>query len=125
VHFGRGVYSPATCPPSRQLFCVQCPIGPIPFCVIFAPHLSTDLDPATRLLRRSSWWELRPLFLRRHFGFGEREYSALLILATATSTLAVATFPRLQRRAGVERTVVLLGGGAAAALLSAFVVQAC
>ena len=67
---------------------------------------------------------LWPLFLRRHFGFGEREYSALLILATATSTLAVAAFPRLQRRAGVEQTIVLLGGGAAASLLTAFVVQA-
>ena len=42
---------------------------------------------------------LWPLFLRRHFGFGEREYSALLILATATSTLADAPSPRLHRRA--------------------------
>ena len=82
--------------------------------------LSLFLRAAADTLATLLW----PLFLREHFGFAEQEYSALLILATACSTLAVAAFPRLQRQVGVEQTVALLGGGAAATLLAAFVVQA-
>ena len=97
--------SPAAPPPARRLL-LLCGL---------ALFLRAAADSLATLL-----W---PLFLREHFVFAAREYSALLILATLCSTLAVATFPRMQRRAGDAATVALLGGGAAVALLAAFVVQ--
>ena len=66
---------------------------------------------------------LWPLFMRAHFGYDERGYARLLFLSTLLSTVAVAAFPRLQRRVGDADTVAVLGATAAAALGLAFVVQ--